>query len=300
MIKINKILFIGLLICLASLTKADDPTTTPAVITTSTVPPTTTNTTTQTTPTTVTTTQTTTVTTQPTTVQPTTSTVTTQAPTTTTTPKPPSVILNFTIPENSTSPCLRARFALDLEIKYTGLINNQPANLTRLYPLQSVQSFTGVCGENFNTLELHFQDKWTIWFNYTLKNNMYQLDSLRFDYIVDTVEFPNATDIGPKSVEQNNLNDFSANKDNSFKCTSLTSIVLNNTVSFNFTNYQAQPFSAPDKKDYDTAVECAADLTGTSKLVPIIVGSALAVLVILVLVAYIIGRRKHRPGYQQV
>ena len=48
------------------------------------------------------------------------------------------------------------------------------------------------------------------------------------------------------------------------------------------------------------AVECAADLTGTSKLVPIIVGSALAVLVILVLVAYIIGRRKHRPGYQQV
>ena len=48
------------------------------------------------------------------------------------------------------------------------------------------------------------------------------------------------------------------------------------------------------------AVECAADTTGTSKLVPIIVGSALALLVIMVLVAYIIGRRKHRPGYQQV
>ena len=48
------------------------------------------------------------------------------------------------------------------------------------------------------------------------------------------------------------------------------------------------------------AIECSADTNGTSKLVPIIVGSALAVLVILVLIAYIVGRRKHRPGYQQV
>jgi hypothetical protein len=47
-------------------------------------------------------------------------------------------------------------------------------------------------------------------------------------------------------------------------------------------------------------MECAADQTGTSELVPIIVGSALTVLVVFVLIAYIVGRRKHRPGYQQV
>jgi hypothetical protein len=48
------------------------------------------------------------------------------------------------------------------------------------------------------------------------------------------------------------------------------------------------------------AIECPSDQTGTSELVPIIVGTSLAVLVIFVLIAYIIGRRKHRPGYVQV
>ena len=34
-------------------------------------------------------------------------------------------------------------------------------------------------------------------------------------------------------------------------------------------------------------------------MVPITVGSVIGVLIILVLIAYMLGKRKHHPGYQQ-
>jgi hypothetical protein len=50
-----------------------------------------------------------------------------------------------------------------------------------------------------------------------------------------------------------------------------------------------------------TATDCPADKVITSDIVPIAVGCALAALVIVVLVAYLIGRRRARQrGYQSV
>jgi len=128
------------------------------------------------------------------------------------------------------------------------------------------------------------------------------LSNIKLDYTIDST-FPNVSnkEIGKHSIELTNLDYFSANKDNSYKCSSLTSIDLNGTVTLDLKNYQAEPFiKDPKNNDFDTAIECPADISNASKLVPIIVGSALAVLVVLVLIAYVIGRRKHRPGYQQV
>ena len=45
---------------------------------------------------------------------------------------------------------------------------------------------------------------------------------------------------------------------------------------------------------------CQADIEKDSNLIPIIVGVCLAVLVIIVLAAYLIGRRRSRNGYQSV
>lgn len=47
------------------------------------------------------------------------------------------------------------------------------------------------------------------------------------------------------------------------------------------------------------ASECAAD-EETNSIVPIAVGAALAGLVIIVLIAYLIGRKRSRAGYEQV
>lgn len=139
--------------------------------------------------------------------------------------------------------------------------------------------------------------------NYTIQENTYELNVMRLTYVVNVEMFPDVDPdyIGVKEVQGSNLKEFSANRGNSFKCISETRIELG-SVHTDFKNYQAQPFLPADSKsgDFDTAIECAADLSGNSKLVPIIVGSALALLVILVLVAYIVGRKRQRPGYQSV
>merc|ERR1712127_87313 len=282
----------------------DAPTTSTTIETTTALKPNTT--TTSTTPSTTTTTSTkTTSTSTTTTISPLT---TTQEPTTTTTESPIHVF-GFTVPKNDSLPTiLRAKFALDFSIDYKATVEQKDGTsktqmVTMPYSVVQVDDYDGETTSVYNTLHVKFQDaNWTLIMNYTLANDMYHLDRVRFDYFVSEALFPNATKsaLGKRSVDKSKLTDFSANKDNSYKCTSQTSIKLSDAVKVKFSNYWVQPFSDGSKTDYDTAVECPSDITNTSKLVPIIVGSSLAVLVVLVLIAYLIGKRKHRPGYQQV
>ena len=67
----------------------------------------------------------------------------------------------------------------------------------------------------------------------------------------------------------------------------------NDIVLFYLLIFEISFFSIPEKV-------CAADIAKNSNLIPIIVGTCLAVLVIIVLVAYLIGRRRSRNGYQSV
>ena len=198
--------------------------------------------------------------------------------------------------------------------------------------MKPTEDYVGDCDAKYNQLTVKTADGWTLIFNYTLDStddSKYQLSRLQLDYDVTNALFPNVSGdyVGPKSAVLTNLTEFATKIGNSYKCSAQTTIMLDSRVSFDISNYQGEPFIPKDKKDknFDTglftlffssslsrfasledfsacflAVECPADSTATSKLVPIIVGSTLAVLVILVLVAYIIGRRKHRPGYQQV
>lgn len=190
--------------------------------------------------------------------------------------------------------------SLEFTIKYVAEINGTRSNESVNIILKDV-SYEGECTDLYESLTIDYSTGWSLEFNYTLKQSAYyELNSLNFKYVIDATTFPNAVDLGPRVASIANQSLFSANKGNSYKCFAKSEVDLDSNVTLEITNYQAQPFLSKDTKDFDTAIECSADTTGTSKLVPIIVGSALAILVIMVLVAYIIGRRKHRPGYQQV
>jgi len=227
---------------------------------------------------------------------------TTKAPATTTDAPPAVPTLSFRIPTNESVPaCLRANMSVVFDIKYTAEVNQTKTNETAKFILEDLAGYDGECSEKFETLKVYYKQGWVLTFNYTF-DNTYKLESLKLKYVVDETTFPNVekSEMGAKSLELGNQELFSASKDKSYKCFSETDVDLSSNVKMVITNYQAQPFMSAKSTDFDTAVECSADTTGTSKLVPIIVGSALAILVIMVLVAYIIGRRKHRPGYQTV
>jgi len=279
-----KFLLVNILILsVLSTALCDDNSTTPAVITstlaTSTAAPTTTTTATPTT--------------------------TTSSPATTTpTPEPKKEILQFRVPKNlNETACLKANMSLDFNFTYLAEVDGKKVNSTVVINLDKVDDYTGVCGNNsYNTLEISFNNGWTLVLNYTLSssttNPTYELNLVNLTYSVDNTRFPNASETGLRNAVKTNLTEFLAYKGNAYKCVSLTDVMLNDFATVMFSNYLAQPFLS--NQELGTASECAADTTGTSKLVPIIVGSALAILVVLVLVAYIIGRRKHKPGYQQV
>jgi len=269
-------------------------------------------------PTTTTTTEPTTTTT--TTIETTTETTTTAAPvTTTTTVEPPTTttaapsdkIFNFTLPKNSSqSTCLRLKFSLAFDITYTAEFNGTKYNSTITVKLDDYKDYDGSCSnDTINTFWLKFDvnnKEWELSLSYLLKTkNEYALDTVSLKYVADAALFGNITkeDAGkPFESTGTKLDQFGASKGNSFKCSALTKFSLDEKVAVDFKNYQGQPFISPDSKskDFDTAIECPADTSGTSKLVPIIVGSSLAVLVVLVLIAYIVGRHKHRNGYQTV
>ncbi|XP_015929026.1 lysosome-associated membrane glycoprotein 1 [Parasteatoda tepidariorum] len=91
---------------------------------------------------------------------------------------------------------------------------------------------------------------------------------------------------------------FSVQNDYSYWCKSLTSVPMQNATMEIF-EMHIQAFGGTGK-DFAIAERCPADDT-ISDIVPIVVACALAALIIVVLIAYLIGRRRSRQkGYNSV
>ena len=136
--------------------------------------------------------------------------------------------------------------------------NNTKTNQTVHIVLKDLDGYSGQCEQDvtFNTLTIDFRKEWSLELNYTLnKNAYYELNSITFKYIVDDATFPNTTFLGPKIISLGNMTQFSANKDNSYKCFSKTDIDLNDQVKLEFSNYQAQPFLPKKATTFNTGMK---------------------------------------------
>lgn len=93
---------------------------------------------------------------------------------------------------------------------------------------------------------------------------------------------------------------FKAKNTGSYLCDSDTTTGLKDGLQLKTTDFQYTALQSNVTKfgDKDVA-ECSADAK-TSSVVPIAVGAALAGLVVIVLIAYLIGRRRNRKGYESV
>lgn len=80
-------------------------------------------------------------------------------------------------------------------------------------------------------------------------------------------------------------------------CNSEQTLAVVPTFSLNTFRVQVQPFEVTTNQ-FATAEECQMDQT--QMLIPIIVGAALAGLVLIVLIAYLIGRKRSHAGYQTI
>ncbi|CAH1369663.1 unnamed protein product [Tenebrio molitor] len=291
----------------SSTTKSTSTTTTttsaPSTTTSTTAKPTTTKTTS---PTTTSTTSKTTTTTSKTTTT-TSKTTTTTAPITTTTkttttakPSPPPVdpvgtwFVNVT---NTNTTCLILQAALQVDLPYK--VDNASKTFSIVVPPKA--SAGGACGENVENMTLTFSASNAVNFNF--KKNK---DGKKYD-LESVVITLNVTLPGQKDwqlfVLAHNKDEFSTPVSNSYKCTKEQTFNLMSVPSTNNTagilrisHLQVQAFRNETNTKFDEALDCQG--SETPDVVPIAVGCALAALVIIVLVAYLIGRRRSQArGY---
>uniref|UniRef100_A0A8C7ZWL7 Lysosomal-associated membrane protein 2 n=1 Tax=Oryzias sinensis TaxID=183150 RepID=A0A8C7ZWL7_9TELE len=258
-------------------------TTAPTTTSTTTTAPPTTNATTTAPPTTNATTTAPPTTNATTTAPPTTNTTTTAPPTTTsptpTLPPPSTGKYNLTTPNNTV--CLLASFAVRISFTQDG--KNEEMNLD-----PAVTKASGQCGENSSELEL-VSDQMTLTLAFTNDAKKFRLQALNVTL---------KTSSGVFADGNANLSLWEAAIGTSYMCNRELNFNITNLLSLYTSNLQVQPFEV--KKDaFSTAEECFLD-SDLSFLVPIAVGVALSFLIILVLISYLIGRRKSRTGYQSV
>ncbi|XP_076453996.1 lysosome-associated membrane glycoprotein 1-like [Babylonia areolata] len=178
-------------------------------------------------------------------------------------------------------------------------------------------SFNGSCSVNGSAVQqlvIFFNTNWTVTLTFgsaDKESSMlsatppkeFSLQAVEFRYHLRPDIFPNATNQNHVVVaSQTNITGFmKGSGGGSYKCNAQQTETLNNGIKFETANLQYKAFNNDNSTSFnDNVTECSADDTSNS-IVPIAVGAALAGLVAVVLIAYLIGRRRsRRQGYESV
>lgn len=205
--------------------------------------------------------------------------VTTPAPT----PKPvdkPS-IGSYSV-SNATGKCLLASMGLQLNVtlavegKNVSVLLNINPNTTHS---------TGTCGNETATLTLN-DTKIEMTFDFQIKKNNFHLQKLAVTLDTGSAQLSRTTQ---------NLTFWEASVGSSYLCHKEQLISVSEDLHVNTFDVRVQPFGVRNET-YATADECSLD--DDSLLIPIVVGAALAGLIVIIVIAYLFGRRKTYTGYQ--
>uniref|UniRef100_A0A8K9X027 Lysosomal-associated membrane protein 2 n=1 Tax=Oncorhynchus mykiss TaxID=8022 RepID=A0A8K9X027_ONCMY len=214
-----------------------------------------------------------------TTVAPTTTVSTTAAPTSTPTlPTPTTGKYSIATDVNSTA-CLMATFGLQIGYKHGD--KEETINL-----VPNMTEVGGACRANSSDLMLT-SDTITIMFTFSNDGKKFQLHALNVTVIPATG--------APVVAVNTNMSIWAAAVGSSYMCNKEQTLNVTDTLTLYTFELRVQPFEV-NKGEFATAHECSLD--DTSILIPIIVGAALAGLILIVVIAYVIGRRKTYVGYQ--
>lgn len=198
----------------------------------------------------------------------------------TSTPIPPPAVGKYNISNGNTT-CLLATMGLQLNIteeKVPFIFNINPATT----------NFTGSCHPQTAQLRLNNSQIKYLDFIFAVKNEKrFYLKEVNVNmYLANGSAF---------NISNNNLSFWDAPLGSSYMCNKEQVVSVSRTFQINTFNLKVQPFNVT-KGEYSTAQECSLD--DDTILIPIIVGAGLSGLIIVIVIAYLIGRRKTYAGYQ--
>nr|XP_056717942.1 lysosome-associated membrane glycoprotein 1 [Euleptes europaea] len=216
----------------------------------------------------------------------TTPTTTTQAPPTPS-KKPDKGQYNVT---GHSGTCLFASMGLQLNVTYSTK-NKTKSDILMNIPLNT--TYNGTCNNASVTLNL-FLERAMLGFRFVQNAS---IDKYFLQGINIIIFLPSEAVESKYNVTNNSLSELKATVGKSFKCIAEENIWVSDNASVNLFDVQLQAFKFEGDK-FGAVEECQLD--ENNMLIPIIVGAALAGLVLIVLIAYLIGRKRSHAGYQTI
>ncbi|KAL3065630.1 hypothetical protein OYC64_015729 [Pagothenia borchgrevinki] len=220
-------------------------------------------------------------------------TTTTAAPSPTPIPTPPGTPERGTYSVNNGNGtlCLMAQMGLQLNFTYFSRSQNKTVQeLLNLTP--NLTTSSGSCEASSASLVLTQGQITTLNFTFTLNST-----SKKYHLSGITLLADRADATAPISASNSSLDYLRSTLGRSYMCNAEQTLAVVPSFSLNTFRLQVQPFQVTTDQ-FDTAEECQMDQD--LMLIPIIVGAALAGLVLIVLIAYLIGRKRSHAGYQTI
>ncbi|XP_033919630.1 lysosome-associated membrane glycoprotein 2 [Melopsittacus undulatus] len=223
----------------------------------------------------------------PTVANVTTASTTTASPAPTTAPKPVEnpETGNYSL-KSGNKTCLLANVGLQLNVSQDKplLININP----------KTTSADGACGNTTATLKLNDGNSTLISFTFVVKNVSKTAQKFYLKEVnVTLLNRVNGSVIS--NADNSNFSKWDAFLGTSYMCQKEQTLEISDNIQIHTFNLWIQPFLVQENK-FSTAQECSLD--DDDILIPIVVGAALAGLIAIIVLAYVIGRRKSYAGYQ--
>lgn len=198
----------------------------------------------------------------------------------------------YPVKSSNGTTCLLAHMGLQLNVSFSSVsLNKTVLDVVNIQPNFTTSS--GSCESDSATLRLMSDaDKTNLTFVFTLNttSNKYHLSKV---FLVVTL--PDMKE--PFSASNSSLDYLRGTLGYSYMCREEQTLSVTQDLSINTFQLQVQPFGLVADQ-FGAAEECQLD--EDDMLIPIIVGAALAALVLIVLLAYLIGRKRSHAGYQTI
>lgn len=190
--------------------------------------------------------------------------------------------------ENGTV-CLKANMGLQINISFPSSLNTTEQSVVNINPNETAS--TGSCGKKNAILILSGQ-KTELTFKFFLNttSNKYHLSSVSI-----AADWPDME--GSFLAHNDSLDYLRSRLGFSYMCRSEQILEVSQNFSLNTYSLHVQPFGLTGDT-FGSALECLLD--EDDLIIPIVVGAALAGLVLVVLLAYLIGRKRSHAGYQTI
>ncbi|ELU01239.1 hypothetical protein CAPTEDRAFT_225044 [Capitella teleta] len=239
---------------------------------------------------------------------------------------PPSGLSTFTLAADAPrgswfvngtdSLCVKFEAGVSFDFKYINTSDKEVRETINLLTDEYNSTTTvseGFCLSDDNTTEgmqeisINFFEDWklTMSFIKVTDNSSWYMDNIQLHFSLATGQYPlknikeNMTDTVSLAVHT-----FDTNINRSYQCESkqqfinLTGELTQVLQQVNFHTTQVEAFKSTFANTFSSPVTCKDD--AVSNIVPIAVGAALGALVLIVLIAYLVGRRRSRQGYESV